>query len=195
MKSHKIVLPDFLLADLYKDSLVVIDKEINTGKKQNVKADTGVAEEPMKVSEEPVISPDIETNKPLIYLGNNNKHISIIVNDENATHLQDDQLEILSAILTACKLNLSHVAIINAARQPVTDSLLRTALKPTVVLLFGVETAAIDLPFSIPDYKVQQFDNCAYVQSVSLKKMKGSTTEARMEKSKLWLCLKNLFAI
>lgn len=194
MKSEKIILPDFVLADLYKDSLVVVDKEIHATKKSNNTQKPAVDEEMI------LVNPDTEKtsdtpNKPLAFLGNNGKHISIIVKDATAIHLDDALLQILSAILTACKLNLADVAIVNMHAQQVNDSILRNELSPSIVLLFGVETASIGLPFSIPDYKVQPFNNCAYVQAASLTKMTGTTTEAKMEKSKLWLCLKDIFNV
>jgi len=192
MKPEKIILPDFLLADLYKDSLVMIDKEIYATEKRN---NTQEQEEMILVTPEAKKTSDSASNQQLAYLGNNNRHISIIVNDVTAIHLDDASLQILSAILSACKLNLADVAIINMHTQQVNDATIRKELSPRFVLLFGVETAAINLPFSIPDYKVQQFNNCAYVQASSLSKMMGSTTEAKMEKSKLWLCLKDMFNV
>ncbi len=196
MKLEKNTLPDFLLADLFKTNLVLIDNEIEPRRKNNTNVKGGSADEMILVSEKLEKPADIPLhNKPFSYLGNNHQHISIIVNDPSCIHLDDAMLQILSAILTACKLNLADVAIINTHHQQVTDAIIRKELQPAVVLLFGVETTAIDLPFSIPEYKVQPFNNCSYVQSAPLQKMAGTTTDARMEKSKLWLCLKDLFKI
>lgn len=195
MNSEKIILPDFLLADLYKDSLVVIDNEIHAPKKRNNRQDTATKEELILVNPVATKNTDAAVDKPLAYLGNNKKNISIVVSDPIAIHLDDTSLEILSAILSACKLNLADVAIINKYNQEVNNVILKKETTPAVVLLFGVETASIGLPFSIPDYKVQQFDHCSYIQSASLTKMTGSSTAAKLEKSKLWVCLKNLFGI
>jgi hypothetical protein len=195
MNSEKKILPDFLLADLYKDSLVVIDNEIHATKKRNNKHETAPEKDMILINPVAVKNSDTEADKPLAYLGNNKKNISIIVNDATAIHLDDALLQILSAILNACKLNLADVAIINKHNQQVNDAILRKELSPSIVLLFGVETASIGLPFSIPDYKVQLFNNCSYVQSLALTKMTGNSTEARMEKSRLWLCLKDFFKI
>lgn len=115
--------------------------------------------------------------------------------DEHAIHLQDELLDILSAILSACKLNLADVAIVNAKNQQVNEAVLKTELKPSSVLLFGLETSEIGLPFTMSDYKIYQFNNCSYLQAASLEKMKGNSNDAKVEKSKLWVCLKTLFNI
>ena len=195
MSFEKINLPDLLLADLYKDGLVVIDNEVDTKKKANKKPEPVEKEEVILVNKTVDTYSDNDVSKPLTYLGSNNRNISIVVNDAEALHLQDEYLDILSAILGACKLNLADVAIINNHHQQVTDAILRKELQPSSVILFGVETSAAGLPFSIPDYKVQQFNNCSYLQVASLEKMKGSSTEAKLEKSKLWVCLKSLFGV
>jgi hypothetical protein len=80
-------------------------------------------------------------------------------------------------------------------KQHLDDKILRNELSPAITILFGVETTAIDLPFSIPIYKPQPFNNCTYMQSVSLEEMRGSSTEAKVEKSKLWVSLKSLFGL
>ena len=195
MSFDKIILPDQLLADLYKEGLVVIDSEISRPKKTNEANEANKKEEMILVSETVTETPGDNNTKGLSYLGNNKRNISIIVKDADAIHLQDEQLDILSAILSACKLNLADVAIINTHQQTVNDARLREQLNPSAVLLFGVETTNIELPFSIPDYKVQPFNNCAYLQSAPLEKMKGNSNDAKLEKSKLWVCLKNLFSV
>jgi hypothetical protein len=188
-------LPDFLIADLYKTSLVLVDNDLPI--KTKPKTTTIVSEEfnEPQIPEVPLIIAKKAADEPLAFLGNNGKRISIVVKDDHAIHLQDELLHILSAILGACKLNLADVAIINTQTQEVNDVFLRRDLSPKNVLLFGVTTTEIDLPFSIPDYKVQAFNNCNYLQAASLIKMKGATNEAKVEKSKLWVCLKTLFGI
>lgn len=195
MDFSKISLPDFLLADLYKEGLVVIDNEINKPAKTNITpAATPPPEPAAPVFEERKFTAP-PPGKSLAYLGSNKKNIAIVVEDTEALHLQDELLEFLSNILGACKLNLADVAIVNKSHQPVDSNRLKAELSPAVVLLFGIETSAIELPFSIPDYKVQQFNNCAYLQAPSLGKFRGTGNDAKLEKSKLWVCLKNLFGL
>jgi hypothetical protein len=186
MNSFKIHLPDFVLTELYKDTLVVLS---NPGEASITE------DEKLSTVKEKIAAAEKQSHDSVSFLGSNKKHISIVVNDEEGIHLQDDLLEILSAILSACKLNLADVAIVNICKQKIDDKILRATLSPATVILFGVETTAINLPFSIPMYKPQAFNNCTYMQSVSLEKMRGTSSEAKLEKSKLWVSLKTLFAI
>jgi hypothetical protein len=189
MNSFKIHLPDFVLTELYKDSIVILN-DADTKVEQSTTKDAEAY-----LSKQRAATTNNSKHEHLSYLGSNKKHISIIVNDAEAIHLQDDLLEILSAILSACKLNLADVAIVNMHKQHLDDKILRNELSPAITILFGVETTAIDLPFSIPIYKPQPFNNCTYMQSVSLEEMRGSSTEAKVEKSKLWVSLKSLFGL
>jgi hypothetical protein len=195
MSFDKIILPDSVLADLYKDSVVLINNELKSAAPTAGNAVEENADDMILVIEKPSVKTIAQNGKGLSWLGSNNKNITIIVNDGNAIHLEDGLLEILSAILAACKLSLADVAIINTATQEVTDKIIRKELKPRVVLLFGVETKSVDLPFSIPMYKTQSFDNCTYLQAASLENMKGTSNEAKLEKSRLWVCLKTIFGI
>lgn len=195
MNFNEATLPDFLIADLYKNNLVLVDNELPISAKPEISNNASERlEEVEKKIEELVIAPK-KTKEPLAFLGKNQKNISIVVLDDQAIHLQDDLLEILSTILSACKLNLADVAIVNSHAQIITASILKNELSPKVVLLFGVATTTIELPFSIPDYKIQQFDNCNYLQAATLSKMRGATGEVKDEKRKLWACLKTLFNI
>jgi hypothetical protein len=195
MSFEKIPLPPFMLADLYRDNLVLIENELKTSKSTGKTKTEKAAGPESPVNTKDTVQNLAGTGKPLSWLGNNNRNISIVVNDAQAIHLQDELVNILSAILSACKLNLADVAIVNTSTQPVTDTLIRQELSPRVVLLFGVETTAVDLPFSIPMYKTQAFNNCTYLQVASLEKMSGTSNEAKLEKSRLWVCLKTIFGI
>lgn len=188
-------LPDFLLADLYKNSLVLVDNDVAIKIKPETKPIISEESSPPFIKDEPLIITRKAANEPLAYLGINGKNICIVVKDDQAIHLQDELLNILSAILGACKLNLADVSIVNTKTQDVNDHILRKNLSPKTVLLFGVTTNEVDLPFSIPGYKVQAFNNCNYLQVAGLDKMKGASNEAKLEKSKLWVCLKSLFGI
>jgi len=193
MNLNETNLPDFLLADLYKNNIVVIDNEQPGAA---IPKTESIGSKKKSAIQETEVSRDISPNnipRPLAFLGNNEKNIAIVVMEDAAIHLQDDLLDVLSPILTACKLNLADVAIVNTHTQTVTVQALKNELSPKVVLLFGVSTKTIDLPFSIPDYKVQLFDDCNYLQAASLQTMKGVSNEIKDEKRKLWSCLKTIF--
>ena len=126
------------------------------------------------------------------FLGNNQKKITILVNSEAAIYLPDDELNFLLGILTACKLSMADVALVNLAKNPdLVYSVLSEQLKAEKVFLFGLNAANIDLPLQFPHYQVQQFNNQVYLSSVSLSEMQAN----KEEKMKLWSCLKKIFSI
>ena len=175
MNSENIQLPDFLIADLYKNNLVMADNEPKAGKK-------------IPEPEKPV------TNRQW-YLGSNLQKITLLVSEKEAVYLHDDSLQFLSSILSACKLNLGDVAIVNHHNDPVDYAFLKQNLSPSFLILFGVTAQQVKLSFTIPNYQVQKYDNCQFLLCPALERMLRSTKEAKLEKSKLWLCLKKMFNV
>ena len=167
----KIKLPGFIIADLYKDSLVVLNEESMIAPESHTSA----------VEETP------------FYSGNNTQHICIVLN--NATHVfaDDESLQLLSNLLAALNYTLADAALINYYRTPLDYSTISEVLQPRVCLLFGVTTKALQLPFIIPNYQLQQYENCTFIQACSIEEMKANDDKAKAEKRKLWNCLKTVF--
>src|SRR5690349_5354955 len=103
MMDDKIRLPDFIIAELYKDSLVALE-------------DAQTVEPPPQPL--PVVqlveTPGAE-NK-IRYLGSNKKHVTIIVDVQETAFLPEDDLAFLTNILKACQLSLGDIAVVNLAR-------------------------------------------------------------------------------
>ena len=178
MSSSPIQLPDFLIADLYKQHLVVISS-------QNEQKTA-----PKKGTE------NLEKNLPKEwFLGNNQKNITLLVNEKEATYLKDESLQLLSAMLNACKLNLGDVAIVNYQNEAIPYTELKAKLKPVHLLLFDVTAKQVQLPFNVPFYQVQSYDGCQFLLAPSLETMLGTGQDAKLEKSKLWICLKKMFQV
>lgn len=134
----------------------------------------------------------INNEEKLLFLGDNLKRITIIVKDEDAIYLPDDQLSFLLGILTACKLSMADVSVINLAKNlHCTYKEISNILKSEIVLLFGLHPDAISLPLQIPHYQVQKFNNQVFLSSVSLIQLQND----KSEKLKLWNCLKKIFSI
>ena len=132
------------------------------------------------------------TASEINFLGNNQKKIIILVNSEAAIYLPDDELNFLLGILTACKLSMADIALVNLAKNPdINYSFLTDQFKADKVFLFGLNAGAIALPLEFPHYQVQQFNNQVYLSSVSLNEMQVN----KEEKMKLWVCLKKIFSI
>jgi hypothetical protein len=177
MNFEKKSLPDFILADLYKDTLVVLD-DIKASEKKNR-----------------LTVPSPTSTELISFLGENKKRIVILQKEYEAVHINEENYTFLSTILAACKLNVGDVAIVNTVKKTVNFSTLSSQLNPAIVLLFDLTTQDIELPFSIPNYQIQKFNECTFLTAVSLNKMLGNSQEAKVEKTKLWMSLKNIFGI
>jgi len=170
-------LPAFLVASLYKNTLVILPN-------------TASQAAPIAKLTKP------ETAKPVQwFLGENNKKVTILVNQKETAYLTDQQFTLLTGILKACKLNMADVAIVNLAQGAYNFIQLNQLLDTRYLLLFDVTTAAIDLPFSIPLYQLQAYDHCNILQAASLETMLGETAAARDEKMKLWNALRKMFGL
>ncbi|WP_126974102.1 hypothetical protein [Gynurincola endophyticus] len=133
------------------------------------------------------------TTAPLVFLGNNQRNIAILVYYPNDKHIAEAPLDLLSKMLTACQLNLGGVAIINTATQKVTYQLLEEQLQSKTVILFGITAGAIALPMQFPLYKDQAFANAVYLQSEALDVMLPNTNESKISKTSLWSAFKRIF--
>lgn len=174
MSLEKIDLPAFLIADWYANHLVLPEKQANTTI--------------------PVKKNDLTTSSQW-FLGNNLQHIVVLVKSADAVYLPDDQLQFLSAILAACNKNMGDVAIVNLQKQPLLYLQIKEKLKPAFLLCFDVNTADIDLSFSIPHYQLQAYDNCKFLFAKGLDKMLGNTDNVKAEKRSLWDALKKMFEL
>lgn len=170
-------LPAFLLASLYKNKLVIPTE----GKSAVLSA--------------AIQPPRVPTTEIRWYLGENKKQVTIVVNQSTVAFLTDDQFTLLTGVLKACKLNMADVAIVNLANSAKNFTQLHQTLNTRFLLLFDVATSAIDLPFSIPVYQLQSYDQCQILQASSLNTMLGEETAARDEKMKLWNGLRKMFSL
>jgi hypothetical protein len=135
---------------------------------------------------------DSSQKKKLSFLGKNQKQIIIIVDNDEALYLPDEQLNFLLGILGACKLTMEDVAIINIKKnEAFTYKTLSKELNAEKIFLFGVDASEIGLPLQFPYYQVQQYNKQVYLSSPLLTILQDD----KVEKSKLWLCLKKVFSI
>lgn len=163
MSLNEITLTGRQVADLY--ATVLID------------ADAGAA---------PAATPAVK------YLGKNLTNIAILVNDDHHPFLPDDELALLTNILTACKLSLADVAVVNIYNLPeATVSEAFAELQSKKVLLFGIAPFAVGLPINFPPYKTQSFNQRQYLHSAALKEL----NQNKELKQKLWAGLQEFFAV
>jgi DNA polymerase III psi subunit len=171
MSLNNLRLGPHLLKELYPNSLLQVD------------AASAVPEtaEPATPS-----GPDIR------YLGNHKKQIAVLINNESMAFLPDNELNFLTNVLTACKLSLADVAIININRVP--PSMIHEKLEEMQsknILMMGISPADMDLPIHFPAFQLQPFNNRTWLHAPTLKEMESD----KGLKMQLWNALKTLFQI
>jgi hypothetical protein len=161
MSLDNIQLPAIVIANLYKDSLIDLD-----------------------------VAQPIAQKTSISFLGDNNKGVAIIVNDTNSVYLKEDELNFLMGILTACKLSMADVALVNLSTQKnITYQLLKEDLRADKIIFFGTLPADIQLPLEFPVYQIQNYFNSTYLAAPTLAVLASD----KVEKTKLWNTLKQLF--
>jgi hypothetical protein len=199
MSLSNINLPGFVIADLYRNSLI---QPSATEGLPKAMPDEGPSESPPHLEEaggrlsEPVtVAQPVKKEEPVVYktLGNNKQQISVVVNCPGDVFVPEADLAFLTKMLGACKLNMADVAIVNYATTPIAIDKLKTQLQPKSLLLLGVEPGDIQLPISFPPFKEQPYAGTTYLFTPALSQLNQETEEAKVLKRKLWDCLKRMF--
>ncbi len=127
----------------------------------------------------------------LSYLGKNEKNILIITNQNDVRFLTDEELVFLTSILSACKLSIADVAIVNWKQTETDLSKIFLELKTKTALLFNIAPLEIGLPINFPQFQIQEFNKQTYLYAPSLQEIANNVEV----KKQLWSSLKNLFEI
>jgi hypothetical protein len=221
MSLTNIKLPGLVIADLYQKTLIQDTEEAlpeqEAAPSKNVQQAGAVQEAEQAVSQpamatatqappagqaaspaaaqQPSVqqSPAAKGGGTYKVLGNNKRHISVVVDFPNEVFVAEGDLQFLTKMLGACKLNLADVAIVNHATSEIAIGPLKEQLNPQHVLLFGVEPSAIQLPISFPAFKEQAYAGTTYLFAPGLSQLNQENEEAKQAKRKLWDCLKRMF--
>lgn len=182
MSINNIHLNPSMIAGLYKTSLV-----------ESVEYPKGIDKAPPASPEEAM---EVKKSEPAKvdwkFLGDYKKNILILVRYPSVPFLPDAQLNFLSTILGACKLNLGDVAILNISNhEPIIYSDVLKKFRSSFLVLFGVTPKEFDLPVNFPEFQVQSLNNCTFLYAPVLEKLESD----KVLKSKLWVCLKKMFAV
>ncbi len=135
------------------------------------------------------------TQQVLKKAGNNHRNVLLVANEEESMGdeiLPAPQITFITDILKACKLTMDDVTLINKNDYKEHSFKELNSLFPaTVVILFGLEPAAFGLPINFPVFQVQTFNGNTFLYSPPLSKL----PEDKLLKSKLWVCLKQVFKL
>lgn len=201
MSNEKTILPNSVLVSLYKDTLVLpelakkqpeiipnpLDAQIKTLDAQATT--TAVQNETDKDNSL------INDSRQIKYLGEHLKQVTIIVKDELAVYLNENDLTLLSSILSACKLTLADIALINVAQQKLSLHEILNVLPSKLVMIFDVSSTTLKIKLPTTLYKSIQLGDTYLLFSNSLSLMQGGDQSAKLEKGKLWAILKSLFQL
>ncbi|MDB5208959.1 MAG: hypothetical protein JWR72_4034 [Flavisolibacter sp.] len=133
----------------------------------------------------------VPQKKTVSYLGKNEKNILILVNHKTAPFLPDKELEFLTAVLLACGLDLSHVAIVNWHNAEEKDDTVIHQLAPKEILFLDVAPGVVGLTSNALEYTVQNAGSIQFVLAPSLTQIE----KTKQSKSQLWMALKQLFGL
>lgn len=179
-------LPEFVLAGLYKDTLVITEPSTPPSAKLVVKGNEINSPEKPNVAEKQV-------EVPKWWLGSNHQKIAILVEDKANVFTSEKELEFLTNILKACKLSINDIALINYARTPRSMEELIHDPGCTHFLLFGLSPAQLQLQFNFPQYQSQAVGQNQLLLAAPLGTMMSATPAAKAEKMKLWNALQQFF--
>lgn len=176
MSFDNIKLPEIVIIDLYKKTLIEAP-EIKSRETEKENSKNAILPETLQ------------------YLGENEKNIIVMVNYIKEKFLPEQQLDFLTSILTACQCNLKDIAIVNTAHQQEYFNELKEKLKPKCMLLFGTHPASIQGTDEKMHFALTDMNGIIVVKAPELEKLNQNDNEGKLLKSKLWLCLKQLFNV
>lgn len=166
MSIDNIQLPSIVIQDLFRKSLV----DLNSNEKKQ----------------------SITETKELNFFGGNKQQIILVVDNPDVAFIRDEQLTFLSGILNACKLTLEDIGLVNIASYPALSyKKISETLTPRIVIMFGILPDAIQLPFVMPEFQRQSYNNQVYLSAPSLNELENN----KELKRKLWIVLQQIFSL
>ena len=126
----------------------------------------------------------------LTALGANGRNILFLVNDTQNKFLAENEMKLLSDLLNACKISMEDIVLVNYDQnRSVNYRDLTEQFESKKILIFGVTAADLELPFTIPFFQIQKYQEQTYLICPSL----SDFSENVSLKKELWNCLKKIF--
>ena len=136
--------------------------------------------------------PKVQEAPPKVkYLGENQKNIALLIQNDSEAFLNDELFNLLTNILNACKLGMQDIALINISQYPaIPFTAWQAAVPMKQTVLFGINPTSLGLE-AIPNYQVVQVSGCQLLCSDTLQEI----AQDKMLKGKLWGGLKLLLNV
>ena len=170
MSLSEIRLPGFILADLFKTSLI---------------------DQPGGPIAAAVQQKEVDTSIP--FVGKNEHQITVGMYATEQQNIPAEHIQFLVSILKACQRNMDHVAVVNFGAREILLADIVAQLQPRIILLFGPYHVFGSWMVPTDDFSPFQLQKIQVVRVPALEKMLENSAESRVLKSKLWGMLKQLF--
>jgi hypothetical protein len=172
MKEVKNNLPNSVLVNLYKESLVLGVAPTNVDKK--VQASQPVEEKNTAIASEEHLT------APIKFLGEHQKKILVLVQDPDAVHLNERAFDI---------------ALINLANKNFSLHQILTQVPSDFVLIFDINPTQLKIKLPTKLYTPILLGATQLLFSNNLSTMQGLDQDSKIEKTKLWSALKIIFKL
>ena len=180
MSFEHIQLTDDQLADLFGKQLVLVEKSDSRSKAEPAVTKPSVVEQAASA---------IATTPQQGITGKNKKQFVWLVEEHYFPYLNDADFQFLGDVLTACKMNMEDIALVNVANNRTHFDELVQQLRPKFVIASGVQVDA--LPIQPADYRVQEQQGYLFCCTETLEAIRTD----KSKKSKLWLALKQMLGL
>jgi hypothetical protein len=185
MKEVKNILPNSVIANLYKESLVLGTAPANVDKKAPASPTLAENNAALEADETPIA--------PIKFLGEHQKKILVLVQDANAVHLNERDFDLLTSILNACKLTIADIALINLANKNYSLHQILVQVPSDIVLIFDIPPTQLKIKLPTKIYSPILLGTTQLLFSNNLAQMQGIDQASKVEKTKLWTALKMIF--
>lgn len=187
MKEVKNSLPHSVIANLYKESIVLGSDTFNVDKKE--------AHPPTDATEIIKNIAENDSIEPIKFLGEHQKKILVLVQDKHAVHLNERDFDLLTSILNACKLTIADIALINLANKNYSLHQILSQAPSDFVLIFDIDPSQLKIKLPTKLYTPILLGATQLLFCNNLSNMQGIDQHAKIEKSKLWTALKLIFKL
>ncbi len=127
------------------------------------------------------------------FLGNNQRHITFLCEQQVPEFLPEDQLLLISKMLSACKYSMDDIVLINLTRSSVSLDELKTEFQPKIIFLWGVSSEIPGITQPLKDFTIEVVGDISVIRVSTPTLLTGNDVAAQSLKQQLWACLKKLF--
>jgi hypothetical protein len=115
-----------------------------------------------------------------------------LVNNSQDKFLGNEEMILLTNLITACQLSMEDIALVNYYNSGnINYKDLIDYFQSGKILLFGISTAELGLPFVVPNFQIQSYTEKLFISAPALKELHND----KNLKKELWICLKKIFLI